>query len=131
MDAMTKLRGATDTTSLWIDSVCIDQTNIEEKSGQVALMGEIYKNADKVIVWLGEWDDKMRKAVEIVKDLDPLKSLGGLDNTNSETGSTRNLAKDHAKAQAAQQQIQAKVRALKAGESYRSLELAASTAVSR
>ena len=38
---------------LWIDSVCIDQSNPQEKSHQVVLMSEIYAHAKLVLVWLG------------------------------------------------------------------------------
>ncbi|KAL2073742.1 hypothetical protein VTL71DRAFT_11068 [Oculimacula yallundae] len=38
---------------LWIDAICIDQADLEEKSTQVLLMGEIYSKAAAVIVWLG------------------------------------------------------------------------------
>ena len=39
---------------LWIDALCIDQTNITERASQVLLMGEIYSWAENVIVWLGK-----------------------------------------------------------------------------
>lgn len=39
---------------LWADAVCIDQDNDDEKSQQVALMGEIYASARRLIIWLGE-----------------------------------------------------------------------------
>jgi Heterokaryon incompatibility protein (HET) len=39
---------------LWIDAICIDQTNEIEKASQIPLMGNIYSNAELVIVWLGE-----------------------------------------------------------------------------
>lgn len=39
---------------LWVDALCINQTHEEEKTEQVALMGEIYTAADCVIIWLGE-----------------------------------------------------------------------------
>ncbi|KAG4442473.1 hypothetical protein IFR05_002075 [Cadophora sp. M221] len=38
---------------LWIDALCIDQSNSDEKGIQVAMMGEIYSKASQVIVWLG------------------------------------------------------------------------------
>ena len=38
---------------LWIDSVCIDQSNIDERDRQILLMTEIYRRASRVIVWLG------------------------------------------------------------------------------
>jgi hypothetical protein len=38
---------------LWIDSICINQSNNAEKSKQVAAMGTIFKTADRVTAWLG------------------------------------------------------------------------------
>lgn len=38
---------------LWIDAICIDQSNIEEKNQQVRMMGSIYSQALRVLVWLG------------------------------------------------------------------------------
>jgi hypothetical protein len=38
----------------WIDALCIDQDNTSERSHQVQLMGEIYSQADWVLVWLGD-----------------------------------------------------------------------------
>ena len=45
---------------LWVDAICIDQANVEEKSEQVALMGDVYREAEAVIVWLGPQDDWVR-----------------------------------------------------------------------
>ncbi|EMC92640.1 hypothetical protein BAUCODRAFT_40580, partial [Baudoinia panamericana UAMH 10762] len=39
---------------IFIDAICIDQGNIEERGMQVTLMGEIYKSAQEVVVWLGD-----------------------------------------------------------------------------
>jgi hypothetical protein len=38
---------------VWIDFVCIDQDNLDERKQQVQLMREIYATANRVIVWLG------------------------------------------------------------------------------
>ena len=38
---------------LWVDAICIDQTNDKERGHQVNQMGAIYKKAEKVLVWLG------------------------------------------------------------------------------
>lgn len=38
--------------SVWIDAVCIDHTNIHERNDQVAIMGDIYAKATRVLVWL-------------------------------------------------------------------------------
>jgi hypothetical protein len=40
-------------TPLWIDALCIDQSNTRERNHQVQLMGRIYAQATCVIAWLG------------------------------------------------------------------------------
>lgn len=42
---------------LWIDSVCIDQEDPEEKSVQVQIMGLIYAKASKVLACIGPSDE--------------------------------------------------------------------------
>jgi ankyrin repeat protein len=39
---------------LWIDALCINQNNDEERGQQVQQMGSIYGKAKRVIIWLGE-----------------------------------------------------------------------------
>ena len=39
---------------IWIDSICIDQLNLEEKNHQVPMMRSIYEKASHVYVCLGE-----------------------------------------------------------------------------
>jgi hypothetical protein len=38
---------------MWIDALCIDQSNLHELSAQVGIMSSIYANAKRVQVWLG------------------------------------------------------------------------------
>ncbi|KAH7095503.1 heterokaryon incompatibility protein-domain-containing protein [Paraphoma chrysanthemicola] len=38
---------------LWIDALCINQKNVEERGHQVRQMPVIYRNALRVIIWLG------------------------------------------------------------------------------
>jgi hypothetical protein len=38
---------------MWIDQICINQTDIEERDNQVLLMADIYKNAAATQIWLG------------------------------------------------------------------------------
>ncbi|KAH3960417.1 hypothetical protein HBH64_207350 [Parastagonospora nodorum] len=42
------------TEALWIDSICIDQDSLEERSHQVQQMGDIYIKAKEVYIWLGQ-----------------------------------------------------------------------------
>ncbi|TVY82021.1 Heterokaryon incompatibility protein 6 OR allele [Lachnellula suecica] len=38
----------------WIDSICINQKDENEKSSQMVIMGKIYQRACRTVVWLGE-----------------------------------------------------------------------------
>jgi hypothetical protein len=40
-------------TPYWIDAICINQTDDEEKTSQIRLMNRIYGKADRVLAWLG------------------------------------------------------------------------------
>jgi hypothetical protein len=39
---------------VWVDAVCINQSNMEERGSQVAKMRQIYEGCSRVIVYLGE-----------------------------------------------------------------------------
>ncbi|KAI8623908.1 heterokaryon incompatibility protein-domain-containing protein [Xylariaceae sp. FL1651] len=39
---------------LWVDAICIDQNDDEERGHQVQLMSGIFSQAKRVVVWLGE-----------------------------------------------------------------------------
>ena len=62
--ALRYLRLADQTRVMWIDAICIDQTNNEEKGLQVALMGEIYRRATRVVAWLGPQENESDRAME-------------------------------------------------------------------
>ena len=40
----------------WVDALCINQSDIDERNDQVQLMRRIYKQADSVMIWLGGLD---------------------------------------------------------------------------
>lgn len=42
---------------VWLDAVCIDPNNTLERNHQVAMMGEVYSKAARVLVWLGAETD--------------------------------------------------------------------------
>jgi hypothetical protein len=56
---------------IWVDAICINQTDDDEKGLQVQSMAEIYASANRVVVWLGETSsnsdtafDELRKAAK-------------------------------------------------------------------
>lgn len=52
--ALKHLRNEHEGIFLWIDQICIDQSNIAEKESQIPLMGMIYMHATSTAIWLGE-----------------------------------------------------------------------------
>jgi hypothetical protein len=52
-DALSSFRALGVTGNLWVDALCINQSNIDERSSQVLLMGDVYSQAETVLVWLG------------------------------------------------------------------------------
>jgi hypothetical protein len=38
---------------LWIDAICINQADADEKGMQFTMMGSIYAQASRVLIWLG------------------------------------------------------------------------------
>lgn len=51
---------------LWVDALCINQDDTEERDNQVQKMGTIYSKASRVIVWLGEQTEESRKAFSMI-----------------------------------------------------------------
>ncbi|ERF74877.1 hypothetical protein EPUS_03261 [Endocarpon pusillum Z07020] len=55
---------------LWVDAICINQEDMAEKSFQIPMMTSIYRNAQKVVIWLGEHKDNSALAIAGMKLLD-------------------------------------------------------------
>ena len=39
---------------MWIDALCINQDDLDERADQVCFMADIYETAWRVVIWLGE-----------------------------------------------------------------------------
>jgi hypothetical protein len=50
----------------FIDHICINQLNLDEKSRQAQLMGQIYSKAECVRVWLGRPNADIDEAFKTV-----------------------------------------------------------------
>ncbi|KAI4865618.1 heterokaryon incompatibility protein-domain-containing protein [Hypoxylon rubiginosum] len=51
--ALCHLRRADEDRRLWVDAICINQDDLSEKADQVLRMRDIYRDARRVVVWLG------------------------------------------------------------------------------
>ena len=66
---------------LWVDALCINQEDDEERNTQVAMMQDIYQKAERVVVWLGEGTHQSNTGMDFVPQLiaaeQRAKTLGG------------------------------------------------------
>jgi hypothetical protein len=85
--------------SLWVDQICIDQTQMKERGHQVGIMEHIYRGAEETLCWLGQdptnglafsvmprmiHDYRLNrqdpKRLHYVDKIDPWKWLSGAEN---------------------------------------------------
>jgi hypothetical protein len=60
---------------LWIDEICIDQENNEERAGQIRLMSDIYTKCLECLIWLGEGTPESDIAIEAIPRISQLLKL--------------------------------------------------------
>jgi hypothetical protein len=74
------------TSLLWVDALCINQADTEERTRQVRMMTEIYSKAQRVIVWLGNnvWHDD--QGVELAERIFSLCDGAAFDIDNVSLG---------------------------------------------
>ncbi|KAK4167354.1 ankyrin repeat-containing domain protein [Cladorrhinum sp. PSN259] len=65
--ALSHLRDPFIDRTLWIDAICINQEDDEEKGRQVGLMAKIYAKAIRVVVWLGKAADDSDHALRAIR----------------------------------------------------------------
>ncbi|KAF2204156.1 hypothetical protein GQ43DRAFT_365222 [Delitschia confertaspora ATCC 74209] len=67
--ALEVLRKKREAVLVWVDALCIDQQNRDERTQQVQLMTSIYSKADSVVVWLGPDADDSQLASQLLADV--------------------------------------------------------------
>ncbi|PVH70657.1 HET-domain-containing protein, partial [Cadophora sp. DSE1049] len=70
--ALSHLRHPTKLRVIWVDVLCIDQTDEDERAQQVRLMRDIYSKAKRVLVWVGEETPDVEKAFSILLQSAPV-----------------------------------------------------------
>ncbi|EON64457.1 hypothetical protein W97_03688 [Coniosporium apollinis CBS 100218] len=78
--ALRHLRHEDDFRTMWIDAICINQSDTEERTQQVAMMAEIYYNAARVLIWLADLKYLLNPQVLTFVDalVEEIKQLTGL-----------------------------------------------------
>jgi hypothetical protein len=67
--ALRRIRDRTEFKRLWVDAICINQNNQNERSEQVKEMARIYRQAARVLCWLGEEDRFVKLAFDTLEEL--------------------------------------------------------------
>jgi hypothetical protein len=67
--ALVHLRDEKEPQTFWVDAICINQKDVNEKQGQIRLMRQIYQKARRVLVYLGEAADNSQKVDELMVDI--------------------------------------------------------------
>lgn len=68
-DALQRLRYPTQTRTLWVDQLCIDQWDNEKKAKQVDMMRLIYRQCDRCLIWFGELSPTADFSTEDVENI--------------------------------------------------------------
>lgn len=58
---------------IWIDQICVNQEDLEERSHQVSLMQKIYGQAERTLIWVGEADERSPALLDMLRRLDDLQ----------------------------------------------------------
>ncbi|KAK0671430.1 heterokaryon incompatibility protein-domain-containing protein [Cercophora samala] len=78
--ALKRLRSRDRIVNLWVDAVCINQQDPDERGHQVGIMRQIYQQAEEVAIWLGS----KRDDDDLAEDFMLSSNLTSLDWTDNE-----------------------------------------------
>lgn len=68
LSALKHLRKKLGRFSIWIDALCINQSDEKEKENQIPLMGDIYSKSENAYIWLGDGDAKTQRAMAYLRE---------------------------------------------------------------
>lgn len=79
----THMEASVEALPLWVDAICINQSNLLERNEQVAMMGKIFSQACNVLIWLGEGNQYSDELFDYLQDPNFLSSLEEARRTQS------------------------------------------------
>lgn len=68
--ALRRLRRQNRKRHIWVDAICIDQGNIQERSHQVGFMSTIFATASQVVIYLGVGNNSTDKVLDYLNETD-------------------------------------------------------------
>ncbi|GAW13927.1 hypothetical protein ANO14919_033190 [Xylariales sp. No.14919] len=91
-DALIHIRDILSPVSLWVDAICINQGDLEERQREVQKMSNIYRDATAVLLWLGiaeegdpfkkEFGDAAETLSKVAESQKELQTLSLLEKEN-------------------------------------------------
>ena len=90
-EVLLSVRDPLDSRIVWIDAICINQSDITERDTQVRIMRQIYGNAEQTLVWLGKASEDSSLAIDFIPLVN--KALGELGGPETISDDTSLLAK--------------------------------------
>src|SRR5436305_1313689 len=66
LEGLKSIHATTGISVIWVDAICINQEDDNEKASQVAKMHRIYGEATSVVVWLGSSKDDSDLAMDAI-----------------------------------------------------------------
>lgn len=64
---------------MWIDAICMNQSDVQERTQQIIFMHKVYEKAAWTPVWLGEEDEETKTAIAAIQYVtESVKSVSGI-----------------------------------------------------
>jgi hypothetical protein len=67
--ALYHIRPKSESLKIWIDQICINQEDLQEKTDQVRRMDRVYRNSDEALIWLGPAEDGSEAFMAVLNKL--------------------------------------------------------------
>ncbi len=71
---------------MWVDAISVNQDDIAERESQVQQMGEIYKSAQRVLVWLGPHKEDSDEAMDQILELGSAEHISSILDRHQQKG---------------------------------------------
>jgi hypothetical protein len=85
-DALLQLRESLAPVPLWIDAICINQADVDERNREVSKMSRIYSRAEAVLYWLGTAKEQLPSVANFDASAQLLVQVSNIHDTMCTTG---------------------------------------------
>ncbi len=95
-EALRHISRPSETMTMWIDQICINQNDEDEKGAQVVVMRRIYGQAERVMIWLGPGNTESYSFMDKMEQIGALaQEKGGLASGLARAGKAVGTKDEH------------------------------------